>query len=405
MVEVKVKLVTTIETYGRDTIMEIDLDVLTNNIQNIRGHSVREKKIMLAVKADAYGHGAVEVSKASIKAGVDYLAVAFIDEAIQLRQAGINVPILILGDTPSHAIKEAIANNLSITVHSLEQLNFIVDIDEQVVSKVTIHIKIDTGMNRLGLQIYELEPALRKLLKCKNIFIEGIYTHFSCADEIDNTYTNMQVEIFKKALNKFENFNIYPPLVHLSNSAASIAKKENIGNMVRVGISVYGMFPLETKKQETPSLKQVLRLKSKVVHIKKVPANTRVGYGATYKTERDTWIATVPIGYADGISRQLSNKGQALVKGKRVPIIGRVCMDQLMLDITTVIPIQEREEVVFFGDQDQEFIHINEIAENTNSINYEVMCLFGHRIPKVYLQNGKVVSVVNNLRKFQDDVR
>ncbi|MBC6975038.1 alanine racemase [Bacillus sp. Xin] len=386
--------------YGRDTIVEVNLDAVKYNVREFKKH-VNDKNIamMAAVKANAYGHGAVEVAKAAIEAGVNQLAVAFVDEGIELREAGISVPILILGYTPVDAAKDAIKYDIMMTVYRIEDLKGINEIAKEMEKNAHIQVKIDTGMSRIGLQEEEVTPFLEELKNMKHIKVEGVFTHYSTADEIDKTYTNMQTNLFEKAVTTAKEMGIHLPYIHSSNSAGSMELNNPFQNMVRVGIGIYGMYPSKEVDRTVISLQPALSLKSRVAHIKHAKKNRGVSYGNTYVTTGEEWIATVPIGYADGYNRQLSNKGYALINGVRVPVLGRVCMDQLMLDVTNAMPVHVGDEVVFYGKQGEEEIPVEEIADMLGTINYEVTCMLDRRIPRVYKENDETTAVVNILRK------
>ncbi|MBJ8027213.1 alanine racemase [Bacillus cereus group sp. N21] len=385
--------------YGRDTIVEVNLDAVKHNVREFKKR-VNDKNIamMAAVKANGYGHGAVEVAKAAIEAGVNQLAVAFVDEGIELREAGVTVPILVLGYTPVEVAKDAIGYDIMMTVYRIEDLKGINEIAKQLEKKAHIQVKIDTGMSRIGLQEEEVAPFLEELKNMKYIEIEGMFTHYSTADEINKIYTNMQTSLFEKAVNTAKGMDIHLPYIHSSNSAGSMELSNTFQNMVRVGIGIYGMYPSKEVDHTVVSLQPTLSLKSKVAHIKHAKKNRGVSYGNTYVTTGEEWIATVPIGYADGYNRQLSNKGHALINGIRVPVLGRVCMDQLMLDVTKAMPVQVGDEVVFYGRQGEEEISVEEIADTLGTINYEVTCMLDRRIPRVYKENDETTTVVNILR-------
>ena len=326
------------------------------------------------------------------------MAVAFVDEGIELREAGLTVPILILGYTPEDAVEDAIEYDLMMTVYRIEDLKTIDRIAERLQKKARIQIKIDTGMSRIGLQEEEVVPFLQELKKMQHVEVEGMFTHYSTADEVDKTYTLMQKDLFEKAVNIAKDMGIHLPLIHSSNSAGTMELNNEFQNMVRVGIGIYGMYPSKEVNHNTVSLQPVLALKSKVAHVKRAKQGKGVSYGNTYIATGKEWVATIPIGYADGFSRQLSSKGHALINGVRVSIIGRVCMDQLMLDVTKAMPVNVGDEVVFYGKQCNEEIAVEEVADMLGTINYEITCMLNRRIPRVYKENDKIVSIVNPLR-------
>ncbi|SFI03991.1 MULTISPECIES: alanine racemase [unclassified Bacillus (in: firmicutes)] len=389
-----------IARYGRNTIVEVNLDAVKHNVREFKKR-VNDENIamMAAVKANGYGHGAIEVAKAAIEAGVSHIAVAFVDEGIELREAGITVPILVLGYTPEEAIIDAIEYDIMMTVYRIDDLRNIDCIAERLKKTARIQIKIDTGMSRIGLQEEEVVPFLQELKAMQHVEVAGMFTHYSTADEVDKTYTLMQKDLFEKAVNIAKDMGLHLPLIHSSNSAGTMELNNEFQNMVRVGIGIYGMYPSKEVNHKTVTIQPILTLKSKVAHVKRAKQGRGVSYGNTYVAAGDEWVATIPIGYADGFSRQLSSRGYALVNGVRVPIIGRVCMDQLMLDVTKAMPVHVGDEVVFYGKQGNEEIAVEEVADMLGTINYEVTCMLNRRIPRVYKENDKIVSVVNPLRR------
>lgn len=385
--------------YARDTVIEVNLDAVVNNIQQFRQHLDSETKIMAVVKADAYGHGAVYVAKAALQAGASCLGVSFVDEGIELREAGIVAPILILGYTPPEGILSALEHNLTLTIFSEECLEAVRRVAWQRKQHAKIHVKVDTGMGRIGLPPDQAVSFVRRASTMRGIEVEGVFTHFSTADEADPTYWKKQEDQFRRVVHQLREQKLDIPLIHSSNSAAAIEKPRHAYNMIRLGISLYGFYPSEEVNTKAVSLKPALRLVSKVVQVKRPPKGTGISYGKTFVASGNEWIATVPIGYADGIDRRLSNTGYALVKGTKVPIVGRVCMDYLMLDVTKVYPVEVGDEVVFYGEQGTESIHVDEVAKQLQTINYEIICKLGHRIPRIYRSGGKTLAVVNRLRK------
>lgn len=384
--------------YARDTMIEVNLDAIANNVQQFRQHLASGTQIMAVVKADAYGHGAIYVANAALQAGASCLGVSFVDEGIELREAGIVSPILILGYTPPEDLLYALEHDLTLTIFSEESLQEINKIACQRKKSAKIHVKVDTGMGRIGLPPNKAVSFIKQASQMSHIHIEGIFTHFSTADEADQGYWRKQEGHFRQVVEELKEKNIHVPLIHCSNSAAAIEKPHSVYNMIRLGISLYGFYPSDEVNKNTVSLEPVLRLTSKVVQVKKPPKGTGISYGKTFMTSGHEWIATVPIGYADGIDRRLSNTGYALVNGTRVPIVGRVCMDYLMLDVTKAYPVRVGDEVVFYGEQGTESIHVDEVAKQLQTINYEVVCMLGHRIPRIYQSRGKTVAIVNRLR-------
>ncbi|RAL22106.1 alanine racemase [Thermoflavimicrobium daqui] len=387
--------------YGRDTIIEVDLDAIRYNVQQFKQYLPIDTRILVAVKGNAYGHGATYVSQAAIEAGAHALGVAFVDEGIELRNAGIEAPILVLGFTPTYAIKEALKYRLSFTVYNEDHLYQIQENAKNLGLTANVHLKIDTGMGRLGILPEEIPDFLQVLLNMSHVRLEGVFTHFATADEKNKMYLNYQYNRFLEAIHDIKRSGIAKPIIHCANSAAAIEIPNRIFDMVRIGISLYGLYPSPEVDRQKIHLQPALTLKSKVIHLKQSPPGTGISYGKTYIARGDEWIAVVPIGYADGFSRHLSNRGFALVRGIKVPIVGRVCMDQLMLDVTKAMPVQIGDEVVLYGKQEDAEIHVDEVAKQLDTINYEVTSMLSRRIPRIYLQDGKPIAIINELRKLE----
>ncbi|BCU80474.1 alanine racemase [Polycladomyces abyssicola] len=385
------------QTYYRDTIAEIDLDAITHNVQQFRNRFPSSVRLMAVVKADAYGHGAVPVAKTALEAGATHLAVAFLDEALELRNAGIEAPILVLGYTPPEAVAEAVRRDVTLTVYSDAVVDEVASQAARLGRKVPVHVKVDTGMGRLGLFEDEVLPFLHRIGRYDTIEVEGLFTHFATADEVDKSYTEWQHEQLERIITRLQSEGIKIPLVHCANSATAIDLPAYAHQLVRLGISMYGYYPSDEVNREVVDLRPALTLKTKIVHLKRPPAGMGVSYGKTYVTDGTRWIATIPVGYADGFNRLLSNRGEALVNGRRVPIVGRICMDQTMLDVTEAMPVKVGDEVVLYGKQGNERITVDEVAEALGTISYEVTCMIGYRVPRVYKKGGRIISVVNRL--------
>jgi alanine racemase len=369
----------------RDTWAEISLEAIEHNARQYKNFIGEAVKLMAVVKADGYGHGAVQVAKAAIAAGADYLAVAILDEALELRQAGINLPILVLGYTPSRSVKDALLADVELTVFSDETLDEIITQAERLQRSAAIHLKVDTGMSRIGVQTPEQALALaQKASACPFVFLKGIFTHFAHADSEDPTYTIKQFQQFMKVASYLSQHDIQIPLMHCCNTAATMKFPDMHLDMVRVGIGLYGLYPDASLKNHSIALKQVMTLKTRVAAVKLVPAQQPVSYGCTHIPVDDTLIATLPIGYADGLSRLLSNRGRFLLRGRKVPVAGRVCMDQTMIDVSAVPDCKPGDVVTIFGRDGANFQSVDEIAQLMKTINYEVVCLIGKRVPRVY---------------------
>lgn len=384
---------------GRDTVIEVDLDALEHNIKQFRQHLQENVKMMAVVKADAYGHGAVQVAKTALDAGASYLAVAFVDEAVELRNAGISAPILILGYTPPHAVQTAVHYDLTCTVYSQENLRQMVETAKKAGKALRVHVKVDTGMGRLGLFPEDVLPFVREMVQSPYIEWEGIFTHYATADEENKEYALKQEQKFRQVVETLTSKKLKPKIAHIANSAGSIDLHECTYNMVRLGISMYGLYPSTEVNRQSVSLKPILTLKTKVASLKRPVAGTGISYGKTYIVNGEEWIAALPIGYADGINRHLSNQGHVLIAGKKVPIVGRICMDQLMVNVTEVMPVEVGQEVVIYGKQQQSEITVDETADFLGTINYEITCMLSHRIPRIYKRHGEVADIVNRLQK------
>ena len=390
------------DCYFRPTAAEISLDALDRNIEAFRGRLRPGTKLLASVKANAYGHGATEIARRAVAAGVDYLGVAFFDEALQLRNAGIAAPILVLGYTPPAGYSLARERGITLTFYRNEMLDAAAALPASG-PKLKIHVKIDSGMGRLGLLPgREAESFLERAFALPQIEVEGLYTHFARADEADKAYTEMQIERFSAVADYADRAGMAIAIVHSGNSAAGIDLPEHTGNMLRLGIGMYGLYPSgEVRTDEVP-LEPVLSLKTAVVHVKELAAGEGVSYGTRYFTRGRETVGTLPIGYADGFSRMLSGKAEALVRGRRVPVLGTICMDQCMIRLDdALVPgepaIEPGEEVVLVGRQGGETITANEVADKLGTLNYELICMLAARVPRVYMSNGKVLTVVNPL--------
>ncbi|MGO4271321.1 alanine racemase, partial [Paenibacillus sp. TAF58] len=378
------------DAFYRPTWVEISLDALRSNIEGFQKVLPAGMKQMAVVKADAYGHGAVEVSKEVLAAGVDYLGVAFFDEALELRNAGITAPILVLGYTPPEGVDRARELDVTIAVYSrdvLEKLCVQGQMkDGALQKKLKIHIKLDTGMGRLGLHTEEdAIPFIEQALTLPNVEVEGLFTHYANADEVDKSYTMEQYRRFERIVSYFTDKGVAFPYIHAGNSAAAIDLPGLTYSMVRLGISMYGLYPSEDVDQTKIELKPVLSLKTGIVHLKTLPPGSGVSYGTIYHTKGDEQIGTLPIGYADGYSRMLSCKAEVLVRGKRVPIVGKICMDQCMINVSDVPDVQSLDEVVVIGEQGGERITVEDVAHQLGTVNYEIICMISHRVARVYV--------------------
>ncbi len=373
--------------------LEINLDAIAHNVRTIKEIVGRNTQIIAVVKANAYGHGAVEVSQVALENGVAILAVGVVEEGIILRKVGIKAPILICGLTLEDQLEPLLSYNLTPTICDLQILEALSKVAGENGKTVGIHIKIDTGMGRLGISPPKTLNFVKKISKMRNIKIEGIFTHLAATNEKDGIYTKMQFDEYKKALLELEKEGINIPLKHIANSAAILNSSSMYLDAVRPGIILYGLFP-SPKSERTVELKPAAEFKTKIIFLKKVSPGKSIGYGRTYITTKPTKVATLPVGYADGYSRLLSNKGEVLVRGERAPIIGRICMDLCMIDVTHIPQVQIGDEVVLWGRQGSEIIWAEEIAGKIGSIVYEVICMVDkERVPRVFIKDGKPFKV------------
>ena len=367
-------------------VAEVSTAAIRHNYKQIRSIIPKHTEMMAIVKADGYGHGAIEISNILQKEGANRFAVAIAKEGEELRSSGITAPILVLGYTPRADIKMLIKNDLTQTVFSYDMAKYISDEAMKLNKKVNIHIKVDTGMGRIGfLSSPKSIEEVKKIAELPYINLEGIFTHFSTADEEDTTYTKEQWSIFQGFLNELNEVGIDLPIMHAANSAATMCHHYTHLNLVRPGIILYGYYPSKFLQGKVIELEPAMTLKSQVVHVKELPEGHYVGYGRKYYTHQKVKIATIPIGYADGYSRRLSNKGRVLIRGEYAPIVGNICMDQFMVDVSHIKDVSVEDEVVIFGKQGNRCIPIEEITDELGTINYEMMCMIGKRVPRLYV--------------------
>ncbi len=372
---------------------EINLDHLKHNIKEVKKAVGKSTIVCAVIKADGYGHGAVDIARTLLDNGADRFAVAILSEAIQLRKAGLDVPILVLGYTPDEHAGLILDYSLTQTVYSLDQARFFSKVAGAMNRTMLIHVIVDTGMSRLGFQATEEElSVVKKVFKLDNIYVEGIYTHFAIADIKDKAFTYKQYNQFKNFTSELEKEGFNIEIKHVSNSAAIIDIPEMNLDMVRAGIMLYGLYPSKEVNKEKIILKPVMTLKTKVAHSKKLPAGRGVSYGLIYKTKEESNIVTLPIGYADGFTRMLTNKAEVTIKGVKLPVIGKICMDQSMVDATGIEVIRG-DEVIIFGEDEKKVNTADTLAAKLGTINYEIVCMVGRRVPRVYLEDNTIVKV------------
>jgi alanine racemase len=374
---------------SRPTVAEIDLSALRHNFFQIKKAIPRGCDILAVVKADAYGHGFMDIAMELESLGVNAFGVAFLAEGIQLRKSGIDRPVLVLGGLYPGQEKKCIGFNLSTAIFSPEQARLLNYVAGKLYRKAKVHVKIDTGMGRLGIPYTDAVAFFEKLKGMKNVQLEGIISHFASADELDaqsRSYTDRQAEIFAGVIEAAGEQGLSPRYIHIANSAAAFSRDLPFCNLVRPGIALYGALP-SADFQGKIDLMPVMRLKSKLAMLKWVEPGTSISYARRYVAEGKTLVASVPVGYADGYSRALTNRGEAIVRGKRAPVIGSVCMDWIMLDVTEIPGVAVGDDVTLLGcDREGNCIHAEELAEKTGTIPYEIFCGISKRVPRVYIK-------------------
>ena len=363
---------------------EVDLDAIGHNISEVRRNVGEKVKICAVIKADAYGHGAVAVGK-YLESAVVYFAVATVDEAIELREAGIKLPIIILSYVSPSRYDEVVRNNVTQTVYSLETAELLAKEASAQGKTAKAHVALDTGMSRIGFAVNE-ESAdeIKKISLLPNLELEGMFTHFSCADMYDKAYSKMQMEKYDSMCEMLEKRNVEIPIKHICNSAGIMEFDSHRFQMVRSGIITYGLYPSEEVDKTALDLRPAMSFRSHVVNVHTASAGIGVSYGATFVTGEPTRIATVSVGYADGYPRALSNKGRVLIHGQFAPVLGRVCMDQIMVDVSHIEDVQIEDVVTLFGRDGDNYIPVEEPADMSASFNYEFVCSLSRRVTRVY---------------------
>jgi alanine racemase len=336
---------------------------------------------MAVVKADAYGHGAVPVSRAALRSGSTCLGVSSPEEGGELREAGMDIPILVLGLIQPEAAYKSVVLKLEQTICSLELAAALDQESRKASTRIHVHVKVDTGMGRIGVLPENALAFVRRVRQFKNLNLTGIFSHFSSADDADKTFATRQLEIFNGVVREIEAAGIHIPKKHIANSAAILDLPQSYLDLVRPGIMLYGLYP-SPHVSRSIKLRPAMTLRTKVSYVKSVPARTPISYGRTFFTQKETRVATLPVGYGDGYSRLLSNRGTVLIKGQRAPLIGRVCMDMCLADVSGIKNVRVGDEVILFGEN----LSADEVAQNMGTINYEVVCGVGKRVPRVYVE-------------------
>ncbi|TFB13232.1 alanine racemase [Filobacillus milosensis] len=367
--------------YHRDTWVTVDLNAIKHNVKQIKDH-LKNKEVYAVVKADAYGHGELEVAEAALEAGATRLAVAVLDEALRLREKFTDVPILVMGWTGPEYAKIAASNNITLTVFQEDWVrksqSFLED------QQLNVHLKVDTGMGRIGIRSGEEAYDVIRACKNTNILITGLFTHFATADEPDEGYYQQQLNTFKQWVKEVKPYLPEQLNIHIGNSAAAMRYPNDMYDAVRFGISMYGLYPSKTLSQITSiQLKPAFTLHSKLIHVKKIHKGEGISYGVTYRAECDEWIGTIPIGYGDGWIRKLQNS-HVLINGQKLPIVGRICMDQCMVRLNQRVDVGT--EVTLIGSEQGETVSMDDVADHLETINYEIPCILGKRIPRYYLK-------------------
>lgn len=381
------------KTYSR-IYAKINLDAICHNMEAMHAKLKEGTKMFAVVKTDGYGHGAIEI--ANTIEHLDYLfgfCVATVEEGLILRRHGVKKPILILGYTFEDQYEDIILNDLRPAVFTMEMAKSFSDIATNLNRDVKIHIKIDTGMSRIGLQVKEENAKLiAQIATLPHIIVEGIFTHFAKADEYDKTAANHQIALFKHMIELTEREGVMIPYKHCSNSAGIVEIPAANMDIVRAGITLYGLWPSNEVDKSKINMAPALELKSKVSYVKTLEAGRQISYGGTYTTTKQERIATIPVGYGDGYPRSLSNKGYVLIHGKKAPICGRVCMDQFMVNVTEIPEVKIGDEVTLIGRDGNERITTEELGDLSGRFNYEFVCDLGKRVPRVFEKDGKIVS-------------
>lgn len=371
---------------------EIHLDHLEHNLRQIKTHIHPETKICAVIKANGYGHGAVRLAKEIENLGIDHLAVATLNEAIELRNHGCTLPILVLGYTPDEKAALLVEYNIKQTIYTKKQAKTISEAAQKAEKTACLHMKIDTGMSRLGFQpTAETVEEIVELAGYSHIYVEGIYTHYATADEPDKQQALQQFEKYQWVIGQLTQRNCNIPIHHTANSAAIIDLPQTHLNMVRAGIMMYGLYPSPDVNHKDIKLKRVMSLKTRVAHVKEIAPGTGVSYGLTFRAAEKMKIATLPVGYADGYTRLLGGKAEVSINGLKAPVIGRICMDQCMIDVSDM-DVKQGDEVILYALSPELGDTADDVARKLGTINYEITCMVSRRVPRVYLREGKIID-------------
>ncbi len=370
---------------GRPTVCLIDHEALQWNFRQIRAKVGSRVKILAMVKANAYGHGSETVAQSLTRVGSDAFGVATVEEGVTLRQAGIVAPIIVVAGFYHDQLEPMLAHSLTAAIYDAKVLSHLEAAMQQLGAPLNIHVKIDTGMGRLGLPAMEIDRWLPLLQNLTALRLEGVFSHFATAESVDGDYTKKQLAIFNDVIKRMSAAGLRPPLFHFANSAATITQPAAYFDMVRPGIMLYGVYP-SAPMARLMTLKPVLSWQTQIIQLKNVRAGTSISYGQTFVTKRESMIATLPVGYADGYPRLMSNRGEVLVGGQRAPVAGRVCMDLTMIDVTDIRNVQQGDEVILLGRQREAEITADEMAGWANTISYEIFTSIGARVPRIHIK-------------------
>lgn len=364
---------------------QIDLGAIDHNLEEIKKLLPDTVKTLAVVKADAYGHGLVPISK-HIEKKIDYFAVATVEDALELRASGIDKPIIILSFTSPLQYAELVEYDITATIYNLHEAQMLSDLAEKKCKKATVHIPVDTGMGRIGFTPDEEgADAVLKISEMKGIYLEGLFSHYSCADYEDKTEANKQTALFDNFIKLVEKRGVEIPIKHICNSAGTMELPKKY-DMCRVGMALYGFYPSEEMDKENIKLRPAMEVFSHIVHLKTVPKGTKIGYGQLYEAPDERRIATVCMGYADGYKRDLTGKGYVLIKGRKAPIVGKICMDQFMIDVTDIPELKIGDRVVIMGRSENEMLSAEILGSMCHSFNYEIICSFMPRVTRIYVK-------------------
>ena len=367
----------------RPTVAEVDLGAIAENVRQVQ-KKVAPAQVMAVVKADAYGHGAVPVARTALKSGASRLAVALVEEALELREAGIRAPILVFGGVFPDDAEHYARHGLEATVYTDDALEALSQAGRKAGRPISVHVKVDTGMGRVGVAWEKAPEFVEKVLGTEGVALGGLYTHFATSDEADKSYAHLQLRRFQKVQERLRDKSVRVPLVHAANSGAVLDMPEAYFDAVRPGVMLYGYYPSPETSESVP-LRPAMTFLTQVLYVKEVEPGTSVSYGRKYVAKRRTKIATLPVGYADGYNRLLSNQGEVLIRGRIYPVVGRVCMDQILVDLGPDSPVQPGDEVVLFGRRGDQEVSVYSICQKLHTIPYEVTCWVSKRVPRRYV--------------------